>query len=124
VQKTDGGYMYSTTDLAAIRHRATVERADRVLYVTDAGQSFHFDQVFQVARRGGFAPPALRLQHVPFGLVQVRTECDSNSSVSPERCYFWYHWMIFGQKFHYTTTTQVVVGSALRLQHGPLDWYR
>ncbi|KAG5185943.1 Arginyl-tRNA synthetase [Tribonema minus] len=70
VQKTDGGYMYSTTDLAAVKQRATQERADRVLYVTDSGQASHFDQVFQVARRSGLAPPSLQLQHVPFGLVQ------------------------------------------------------
>jgi arginyl-tRNA synthetase len=45
VQKTDGGYMYSTTDLAAVKQRASVEGADRVLYVTDIGQSQHFEQV-------------------------------------------------------------------------------
>ena len=50
VQKTDGGFMYSTTDLAAIRQRVTKESAERVLYVTDAGQSTHFQQVFQVAK--------------------------------------------------------------------------
>ena len=45
VQKSDGGYMYSTTDLAAMRHRAEVEGANRILYVTDAGQALHFEQV-------------------------------------------------------------------------------
>ena len=44
----DGGFMYSTTDLAAIRQRITKEHAERVLYVTDAGQASHFTQVFQV----------------------------------------------------------------------------
>jgi arginyl-tRNA synthetase len=70
VQKTDGGYMYSTTDLAAIRQRVITEKADRVLYVTDAGQSSHFAQVFQVAKRAGWVPEAVSLEHVPFGLVQ------------------------------------------------------
>ncbi|KAA8494154.1 Arginine--tRNA ligase [Porphyridium purpureum] len=70
VQKSDGGYMYSTTDLAAIRHRTHVEKATRVLYVTDVGQSTHFEQVFQVARRAEFYPPSVSLEHVPFGLVQ------------------------------------------------------
>ena len=70
VQKTDGGFMYSTTDLAAIRQRVTKESADRVLYVTDAGQSTHFQQVFQVARRAGWVPEHVSLEHVPFGLVQ------------------------------------------------------
>ncbi len=46
----DGGFMYSTTDLAAIRQRITKEHAERVLYVTDAGQASHFTQVFQLAR--------------------------------------------------------------------------
>lgn len=70
VKKSDGGYMYSTTDLAAIRHRTDVEGADRVLYVVDVGQGSHFAQVFQVARRAGFLPETVRLEHVPFGLVQ------------------------------------------------------
>ncbi|CAN0088164.1 unnamed protein product, partial [Scytosiphon promiscuus] len=70
VKKSDGGFMYSTTDLAAIRHRVGSERADRVLYVVDVGQGSHFAQVFQVARRAGFAPEEVKLEHVPFGLVQ------------------------------------------------------
>ena len=69
VQKSDGGFMYSTTDLAAVRQRAGDEGADRVLYVTDSGQATHFDQVFQISRRAGFAPESLSLEHVPFGLV-------------------------------------------------------
>ncbi len=70
VQKTDGGFLYATTDLAAARHRATQEKADRILYVTDAGQASHFDQVFQVARQGQLVPASVQLKHVPFGLVQ------------------------------------------------------
>lgn len=69
VVKSDGGYMYSTTDLAAIVHRATVEGAERVLYVTDSGQALHFAQVFDAARRAGLVGPAVELTHVPFGLV-------------------------------------------------------
>jgi arginyl-tRNA synthetase len=73
VRKSDGGYNYATTDLAAIRHRTEMEsgeRADRVLYVTDAGQAQHFDMVFAVARKAGFVPEHVSLEHVPFGLVQ------------------------------------------------------
>ena len=75
VQKRDGGYNYATTDLAAIRQRlaspaAGGEGAERVVYVTDAGQSNHFAAVFQVAQRAGWVPMGCRLQHVPFGLVQ------------------------------------------------------
>ncbi|MES2211996.1 MAG: arginine--tRNA ligase [Pseudomonadota bacterium] len=69
VQKSDGGYNYATTDLAAVRHRVQVEGANRIIYVTDAGQSLHFEMMFQVARLANFAPPSVRLDHVPFGLV-------------------------------------------------------
>ncbi len=70
VQKSDGGYNYATTDLAAIRYRIREDRAKRILYVTDAGQSNHFAQVFQVAKRAGWIPDDVELIHVPFGLVQ------------------------------------------------------
>ncbi|KAJ1617617.1 Arginyl-tRNA synthetase [Pavlovales sp. CCMP2436] len=69
VVKSDGGYMYSTTDLAAIVHRVAEERAERVLYVTDSGQSLHFSRVFDAARRAELAPASVTLEHVPFGLV-------------------------------------------------------
>jgi arginyl-tRNA synthetase len=46
------------------------EEADRVLYVTDAGQAQHFDMVFQAARKAKFVPDHVSLEHVPFGLVQ------------------------------------------------------
>lgn len=73
VRKSDGGYNYATTDLAAIRHRTSLdngEKADRVLYVTDAGQSQHFDMVFEAAKKAKFVPETSSLEHVPFGLVQ------------------------------------------------------
>ncbi|TAF56238.1 MAG: arginine--tRNA ligase [Oscillatoriales cyanobacterium] len=70
VQKSNGGYNYATTDLAALRYRITTDRADRVIYVVDVGQSSHFEQVFQVARRAGWLTDAVEAQHVPFGLVQ------------------------------------------------------
>ena len=74
VQKSDGGFNYATTDLAAIRYRFAAgpegDGARRVIYVTDAGQASHFAGVFQVARRAGWIPADGRLEHVPFGLVQ------------------------------------------------------
>ena len=74
VQKSDGGFNYATTDLAAIRYRFAAppagDGARRVIYVTDAGQASHFAGVFQVARRAGWIPDDGRLEHVPFGLVQ------------------------------------------------------
>ncbi len=74
VRKSDGGFNYATTDLAAIRFRLAQppagDGARRVIYVTDAGQASHFAGVFQVARRAGWIPEGARLEHVPFGLVQ------------------------------------------------------
>jgi len=70
IQKSNGGYNYATTDLAALRYRIQHDRADRIIYVVDAGQSTHFDQVFQVANRAGWIPETVETIHVPFGLVQ------------------------------------------------------
>ena len=72
VQKSDGGFNYATTDLAAIRYRLSGDGdgAERVIYVTDAGQAAHFAGVFQVADRAGWVPAEASLEHVPFGLVQ------------------------------------------------------
>jgi arginyl-tRNA synthetase len=70
VQKSDGGYNYATTDLAALRYRIQQDHADRIIYITDAGQSNHFAQFFQVARRAGWLPNTVQVIHVPFGLVQ------------------------------------------------------
>ncbi|MCP9773899.1 arginine--tRNA ligase [Synechococcus sp. Tobar12-5m-g] len=74
VQKGDGGFIYATTDLAALRYRFAPppngDGAGRIIYVTDAGQASHFAAVFQVARRAGWVPEGGRLEHVPFGLVQ------------------------------------------------------
>ncbi len=69
VQKSDGGYNYATTDLAALRYRIQQDRAERIIYVTDAGQANHFTQVFQVARRAGWLTADVEVVHVPFGLV-------------------------------------------------------
>ncbi|MBA7681312.1 Arginine--tRNA ligase [subsurface metagenome] len=73
VQKSDGAYLYATTDLAAIRYRVGELKADRVIYVTDARQTLHFQMVFKVAEVAGWLerdgkkiePPV----HVTFGSV-------------------------------------------------------
>ena len=67
VQKTGGGYLYATTDLAALRYRSGVLNANRVLYFTDARQSLHFQQVFTLARKAGFVRLEVALEHMPFG---------------------------------------------------------
>ncbi len=69
VQKRDGGYLYATSDLAAVRLRKDHYRADRVLYFTDARQALHFRQFFAVARQAGFAADACSLEHHPFGAI-------------------------------------------------------
>ena len=69
VQKSDGGYLYATTDLAAIRYRVGELKADRVLYVTDSRQSLHFRQLFAVARKAGFADEDVSLEHIAFGTM-------------------------------------------------------
>ncbi|MEM9162328.1 MAG: arginine--tRNA ligase [Cyanobacteria bacterium P01_F01_bin.4] len=70
VQKSNGGFNYATTDLAAIRYRIQKDKIDRAVILTDAGQANHFAQVFQVAGRAGWIPDAVELTHVPFGLVK------------------------------------------------------
>lgn len=69
VQKSDGGYLYSTTDLAAIQFRSQQLAAERSLYVVDARQSLHFQQVFAVARRAEIAPKNLELEHISYGTI-------------------------------------------------------
>ena len=70
VQKSDGGYNYDTTDMAAIKQRIFDEKGDRLIYVTDAGQALHFQLVFAAAEKAGYLnPQRVRVDHVPFGLV-------------------------------------------------------
>jgi arginyl-tRNA synthetase len=70
VQKSDGGYGYDTTDLAAIRYRANDQGATWVIYVTDEGQKLHFDTVIDSAKIAGYLDTAkTRYDHVGFGLV-------------------------------------------------------
>ncbi|MDB9454780.1 arginine--tRNA ligase [Dolichospermum circinale] len=69
VQKSDGGYNYATTDLAALGYRIQEDKAKRIVYVTDEGQSNHFAQFFQVAKKANWIPDDVELVHVPFGLV-------------------------------------------------------
>ncbi len=69
VQKGDGGYLYATTDLAALRYRAQKLEAGRIAYVVDARQAGHFKQVFRVAKEAGFVAEEVKLEHVGFGTM-------------------------------------------------------
>lgn len=69
VQKSDGGYNYATTDLAAIRYRVEVDKAQRVIYPVGTEQTNHFIQIFQVGRRAGWIRDDAEFIHAPFGFV-------------------------------------------------------
>lgn len=70
LQKSDGGYNYATTDTAALFQRVNVEKADRIIYVVDAGQQLHFQMVFAAAAKASYYDPEkVQLEHVPFGVV-------------------------------------------------------
>ncbi|MBY0379070.1 MAG: arginine--tRNA ligase, partial [Burkholderiales bacterium] len=69
VQKKDGGYLYSTTDLAAVDYRTHILHGTRLLYVVDARQSFHFKQLFSLAKKAGFAEQNTTMEHIYFGTM-------------------------------------------------------
>lgn len=70
LQKSDGGYNYATTDMAAIYQRIFDEKAERLIYITDAGQSTHFQMIFQTAEKAGYLnSEKIKVDHIPFGLV-------------------------------------------------------
>ena len=69
VQKAGGGYLYATTDLAAMRYRSQQLQADRALYFVDQRQALHFQMAFEVARRAGFVHEGMQLEHMGFGTM-------------------------------------------------------
>ena len=69
VQKSGGGFLYATTDLAACRYRSGKLAADRIIIFTDARQSLHFKQVEIVARKAGLLPEHVGYDHCPFGMM-------------------------------------------------------
>ncbi|MEQ8408392.1 MAG: arginine--tRNA ligase [Gammaproteobacteria bacterium] len=73
IQKSDGGYLYATTDLAAIKMRSEQFAAQRSLYVVDARQSLHFQQVFAVAKAAEMARESLSLEHIAYGTMMDKS---------------------------------------------------
>ncbi len=69
IQKQDGGFLYATTDLAAIKFRVQELGAKRICYVVDARQAEHFKQVFATAKKAGFANEDTMLEHIAFGMM-------------------------------------------------------
>jgi len=75
IQKSDGGFNYDTTDMAALRYRVNEKKADRIVYVTDKGQEFHFKLVFAGGIKANFYDPKVTtLNHMQFGTVMQETE--------------------------------------------------
>ena len=66
IQKSDGAFLYATTDLATIKYRVETFQPDRIVYVTDSRQQLHFRQLFTAARRWGHRT---KLEHVWFGTI-------------------------------------------------------
>jgi arginyl-tRNA synthetase len=69
IRKSDGGYNYATTDLAAVRYRVDKLSADRSVYVVGSEQALHFQMVFAVAREAGWIPEGARFEHAQIGMV-------------------------------------------------------
>lgn len=69
VQKTGGGFLYATTDLAACQYRSVDLAADRIVIFTDARQALHFKQVELVARKAGLLKDHVAYDHCPFGTM-------------------------------------------------------
>ncbi len=69
VRKSDGGFNYTTTDLATLAYRMATWQPDEVIYVTDGRQQLHFQQLFAAFRKWQPSPPGLKLAHVWFGSI-------------------------------------------------------
>jgi len=88
IRKSDGGYNYSTTDLATIRYRVDVLHIDRAIYVVGSDQTLHFRMVFAVAIQAGWIPAGTRFEHAQIGLVlgpdgnRLRTRSGDNVQLS------------------------------------------
>jgi arginyl-tRNA synthetase len=70
IRKSDGGWNYSTTDLATVRYRVDKLNCDRAIYVVGSEQALHFQMVFAVARAAGWIPPGVSFEHAQIGMVQ------------------------------------------------------
>ncbi|QCI19813.1 MAG: arginine--tRNA ligase [Buchnera aphidicola (Brevicoryne brassicae)] len=69
IQKKDKGFLYSTTDIACLKYRYEVLRADRIIYYTDSRQHQHLAQAWMIARKANYIPKNLFLEHHTFGMV-------------------------------------------------------
>nr|MBL0721832.1 arginine--tRNA ligase [Sulfurovaceae bacterium] len=73
IQKSDGGYLYATTDLSALWYRDEVLKSNRILYVVDERQSEHFKQVFYIAKDTKLVASDTKLEHIVFGTIMDKS---------------------------------------------------
>jgi len=69
IQKKDGGYLYTTTDIACAKYRYETLGADRVLYYIDSRQHQHLQQAWTIVRKAGYVPESVPLEHHAFGMM-------------------------------------------------------
>lgn len=69
IQKKDGGYLYTTTDIACAKYRYETLHADRVLYYIDSRQHQHLMQAWTIVRKAGYVPASVPLEHHMFGMM-------------------------------------------------------
>ena len=72
IEKSGGGFLYATTDLAALRYRSDNLKPDRILYFIDARQSLHMKQVFVLAKKAEFVDKNISLEHHAFGTMMSK----------------------------------------------------
>ncbi|MFI6500091.1 arginine--tRNA ligase [Nonomuraea typhae] len=69
IRKSDGGYGYASTDMAAIRYRVDDLKVDRILYVVGADQALHFRMIFAAAEQAGWLPDTVSAEHIQIGMM-------------------------------------------------------
>lgn len=69
IQKSDGAYLYSTTDIASIKYRFEKFKVEKIIYYVDFRQKQHLQQVFQIVRLAKYIPKSLQLEHHYFGMI-------------------------------------------------------
>lgn len=72
IQKNDGGYLYTTTELACAKYRYETLGANRILYYTDSRQHQHLMQAWAIVRKAGYVPESVSLEHHVFGMILAK----------------------------------------------------
>lgn len=69
IQKKDGGYLYSIIDIACIKYRCEILKADKILYYTDSRQNQYLLQIWEIAKKAGYIPKNVKVEHHMFGMM-------------------------------------------------------